>query len=65
MLLGLQREHMPTLVREQEKKQLREMVETLRDRKKEAVRALTQSGFRVPDKAALLKLLHEAHHPHP
>lgn len=56
---------MPTLVREQDKKQLQHEVETMRKRKKEALKRLTQSGFHTPDHATLTQLLHETHHPHP
>ena len=53
------------LVHEQEKKQLQGAVEIARHRKREALKALRQSGLPIPDRATLIKLLHEAHHPHP
>ncbi|MBI2552215.1 hypothetical protein HYW17_02885 [Candidatus Uhrbacteria bacterium] len=53
------------LIQEREKNQLKHAVEIVRERKRAALKALRQSGFRVPSRETLAKLLHEAHHPHP
>lgn len=53
------------LIQEQEKTQLKQAVKTAQERKHAALKALRQSGFRVPDHASLVELLHDTHHPHP